>query len=445
MSIEAAKKILGEAPDDIPEIYYYPVKDKYWIKNGRGQFAGHKFWHVRARLKEQRLNDLEINQLLLAIQKDHDVDFVSEVAGWSQGVHEDGGRRILVPAEQYRIPPKQGEWPTVRKVLLGMFGEDQSEWFLGWLQQWVKAYYDYAWMPGQVVLLVGPTVAGKSLLQTFLSYLFGDCEADPLPWMTGKSDFNGELVGVPHLKIEDKFAESTKAVKDALRENAKAIAVNKSHRIRKMYQDAFTACPLWRATFSCNPTFESMSVAPPVDEHTKNKISLLWCSRTTMPMPTNTHKEQEVFFQQLRSEAPALIYYLLKEHAVSEDMECPEKRMGVRGYHHPKALAAAENSSFEGQRMESIREALQRWQKDNGKNKGFGAASTKDGGRLWQGTPTGLKAVLDGRGLANDFKTAGSLGRLLANRSRLKGQGVTRHPDRTYSIEYDDELGAQVS
>jgi hypothetical protein len=423
MSIEDAKRILGEDPNDLPEIYYHPERMKFWVRNSRGEYVSYPMNHIRAHLKRLRLGAEEINEEIFRIRHECDVEAVASIAGKRKGIHESQGKRILVPKEQNRIKPTKGEWPTIDKVLSGMFGKEQKEWFLGWLKQWICAYHNFGWMPGQVLVLVGPPNAGKSLLQALLDHLFGGERGKPLEWMTGNK-FNIELVGIPHLCIEDEFADSEKKVKDALRERAKAIAVNQFHRIEGKHQTAFTADPLWRLTISCNPVWESMAVIPPVDETTQNKISLLWCKRSKMPMPTKTCQEREAFMEQLKAETPALVHYLLEEHVVSEKMACPEGRFGVRGYHHPKALEAAEGASPEGQRMELIFDALAR-----------------NGYTTWQGTPQQLLDLLHKVDLKYDFKTANSLGRLLTNRTKLPNKRVTPLARRTYKIEIpkDDE------
>ena len=61
MNLEAAKRILGEAPDDLPEIHYFPRSGKYWIRNGRGRFVEYPYTHVKGRLSEVRLNSGEIS------------------------------------------------------------------------------------------------------------------------------------------------------------------------------------------------------------------------------------------------------------------------------------------------------------------------------------------------------------------------------------------------
>ena len=47
------------------------------------------------------------------------------------GLHLLGGKKVLVPREQRRIEPKEGDWSTLKKYLHGMLGDDQLEWYQG--------------------------------------------------------------------------------------------------------------------------------------------------------------------------------------------------------------------------------------------------------------------------------------------------------------------------
>ena len=224
--IEEASRMMNVTPIALPEAHYFPKKNKFYMLDARGKYVEYTTPYLKARCSKHRLNRQETAAFVEETAYERVIDVVTEIAGMRQGVNDMYGKRVLVPREQVRIQPKPGDWSTVKAVLYNMLGEEQTEWLLGWLSVWAKAYHDYSWAPGQVVVLIGPTVAGKSLLQKYLTHLFGGLTVDPLPWMTGKSDFNGELVGACHLAIEDKFADQSKVVKDSLRENAKAIAVN---------------------------------------------------------------------------------------------------------------------------------------------------------------------------------------------------------------------------
>jgi|TARA_B110000495_G_C23031268_1_gene614244 hypothetical protein len=432
---EAFSSISETYENPTQDIYYFAKMDKFLVKDSRGIFVAYKRDYLQYEFSDKGFSKKISRSLIHQIQSDNVVDAYLDIAGHPVGLVRNSENRILVPAEQRRIEPKKGNWPTIKKVLFNMLSKDQYEWFLGWLQVWLQAYYAYSWAPGQVLVLIGEPAAGKSLLQRLLSYIFGGKFVDPTPWVTGQTEFNSELAGCPHLVIEDRFADSTKKIKDSIRERSKSIAVNEYHRIRGLYKEAISINPLWRLTISCNATAESMGVIPPIDESTKNKVSLLWCSKARMPMATNTHIQKKRFMDRLEKEMPALIYYLLKEFKIKDRHQCKERRMGVGAYHHPNALKKAEDSSYYGQKMCIVIDALKAWAPENCFiNHEISLPKVQDGTE-WTGTPSELLQIICRiPSFRNEFKASNSLGRILQNRVDLKTGEVTKNADRTYTI-----------
>jgi hypothetical protein len=115
-------------------------------------------------------------------------------------------------------------------------------------------------------------------------------------------------------------------------------------------------------------------------------------------------------------------------HEVSEGMKDEQdRRMLVRGYHHPIATKLAEESSEEGQRMSAIKECLRKFQQIV---------------HEWEGTPTELLDILKAKGIERNASPT-SIGRLLTNRSKLPVDQVTfqgnKNGKRTYLINLREE------
>ena len=424
--------------DPTQGIFFHPKMDKFLMKDSRGKYTPYKRDFISRQFASKGFSKSEVKSIIHDIQFNKVIEACLEVAGHPVGITGSFDNRILVPAEQRRIDPKKGNWETLEKVLFNMFGKDQFEWFLGWLKIWLEAYYSYSWAPGQVLVLIGEPAAGKSLLQRIISYIFGERVEDPTQWITGLTEFNSELAGCPHLVIEDRFADSSKKVKDSIREHAKSIAVNEHHRIRGLYKDAISINPLWRLTISCNSTSESMAVIPPIDESTKNKVSLLWCSKAKMPMATNTSVQKKRFMDRLKKEMPALIYYLLNEFKIKARHKCKEQRMGVGAYHHPNALQQAEDSSYNGQKMCVIKDSLKQWLDTNFFFGNEDSLPKVQKDSTWTGTAAQLLHIVErNQSYRREFKASNSLGRVLQNRVDLMTGEVTKNPDRTYTVKLD--------
>ena len=131
------KKIKEEMDKVIhaPELWYSPDHDKIWMKDARGTFVGYRKGAVNSQLKYEFDMDKESTEPLFAkVYQEHVVDLVTKIGGRRQGLHEIGGMNVLVPSEQRRIEPVKGDWEVIRAYMVGMLGEEQFEWYKGWLQ-----------------------------------------------------------------------------------------------------------------------------------------------------------------------------------------------------------------------------------------------------------------------------------------------------------------------
>ena len=195
-------------------------------------------------------------------------------------------------------------------------------------------------------------------------------------------------------------------------------------------QTAFTASPCSRLLICCNYTEDSVSVIPDIDESTRNKISILNCSRKQMPMPARTAKERDAFMGQLKSEMPKFIHYLLNEHVITDDLsDLEEERMGVRGYHNEEAMRFVESYSYDGSRLLTIIDCLKQYHKSED--------------NLWRGNSSALLSFLNQSGV--ELKaTATSIGRFLNQRIESGCQLIKKVGHREYEIEMKESTAKEV-
>jgi hypothetical protein len=176
--------------------------------------------------------------------------------------------------------------------------------------------------------------------------------------LTGATAFNGEWAEATHLVVEDEFAENSKRLREQVKEQVKAIAVNKCQRIHPKGRQAMSVIPFWRMTISCNPITESLAVLPILDDSVTNKISLLWTSRLKMPMAAATPDEKSRLWAKIESEFPALIDELLKLKDVPKRLRDPEGRFTIRAHHHPQAKEQIDRLTPEGELLQNIFESI---------------------------------------------------------------------------------------
>ena len=403
-----------------PIILYSAENNKFWMEDVRGKFVGYQKGAVSARLEfEYSYNERDLKEFFAHVYKDDVIDFVTAIGGWKKGLHEIGSKKVLVPHEQRRINPVKGECEIISKLLLEMLGQEQFEYYKGWLKTWLASFYNYKFTPGQVLILVGETSSGKTLLKDIHNHIF-DGGGQPLKYMTGGTGFNGELCEVCSLYIDDKLNELGTSGKKKLKAECKEIAVAGELRFEFKNKTAFSASPIQRLLICCNYTEDSVSVIPDIDKSTKNKISILCCKRKKMPMPAHTQGEKKAFWGQIESEMPAFLYHVIHEHQITEEFaDLEEERMGVRGYHNEKAMKFVETHSNEGKRLFAIIEALRL------------SDSTKD---EWYGSAGELINKLKDKGIERQA-TATSIGRFLNQRIACGSKLVKKVSQRRYTID----------
>jgi len=406
---------------NLPEIYYSPDNDKLWMKDARSAYVQYPKGAVSSRLDHEfDLSPKDSNALIAQTYKDNVVELVTPIGGLKMGMHMISGNKVLVPKEQRRIQPIKGDWEVIRKFMLGMLGEEQFEWYMGWLQTWLVAYYNYKFVPGQVLICVGETGSGKTLLKSIHNHIF-DGGGQPLKYMTGGTGFNGELCQVCSLHIDDKLNDLGPKGKKKLKAECKELAVAGEWRFEFKNKTAFSASPVQRLAIFFNYTEDSVSVMPDIDESTRNKIIILDCKRKKMPMPTRTQADKDAFWKQIESEMPAFLHHIMEEHVITEEFaDTKEERMGVRGYHNEKALNFVEAYSNEGKRLHAIIEVLR-----------------KENGRSWEGSASELVKILKEE--AKDYKsTPTSIGRFLNQRIACGSKLVKMVGHRKYWIDVQD-------
>jgi len=406
-----------------PVILYSADNDKFWMVDGRGKFVGYRKGAVSGRLEfEYSYNELDRKECFAHLYRDCVIDCVTAIGGWKKGLHEIGSKKVLVPYEQRRIKPVKGEWEIMNKLLLGMFGQEQFEYYKGWLKTWLASFYNYKFTPGQVLILVGETSSGKTLLKDIHNHIF-DGGGQPLKYMTGGTGFNGELCEVCSLHIDDKLNDLGDIGKKKLKAECKEISVAGQLRFEAKNKTAFNASPCFRLLICCNYTEDSVTVIPDIDESTKNKISILNCKRNRMPMPSRKPDERAAFWKQIESEMPAFLYHVIHEHEITEEFaDLEEERMGVRGYHNEKAMKFVETHSNEGKRLFAMIEALRL------------SDSTED---EWCGSAGELMNKLNDKGIEKRA-TATSIGRFLNQRIACGSKLVKKVGQRRYTIDLTD-------
>ena len=336
-------------------VYFDPGGKCYWVENSRGDWIGINESNLIRRLKaagfSARRGDGQLisdaDRKLIDIQTDCDVAYAGPLAGYFRGPHEVCGQRILVTASPHVIQPIEGAWPIIEKLLDNLLIDevaDQRPYLFGWLKFSRESLQSGVSRPGQALVLAGERECGKSLLQKIITEAVGGRVAKPYRYMTGGTDFNGELFAAEHLSIEDELSSRYVTKRRAFGARIKEFTVNEVQSFHPKHRQAMSLTPLWRLTISVNDEPENLLILPPIDESIADKLMLLRASKKPMPMSTKTATEKKVFWSTIMAEMPAFLD-AVENFVVPADLKC--ERFGIRTFHHPLLLRCVDELSPE--------------------------------------------------------------------------------------------------
>lgn len=283
-----------------------------------------------------------LEECLLAYQRHNKAHSFGKLSGHKAGLYEMASQRFLVLDGAKPTVATKGEWPTLAEYLNQLLGPVQLPHFLGWLQQGRRSIFGTTVLPGQVVVLSGKHGIGKSFLQShIITVMFGGRQADPFDYMSGVTDFNGELFGADHLAVEDKFFKSDMDTRRKFGARLKELAVNHFQRCHTKGQTALFLQPKWRVSISLNPDRENLNVLPPLDESVKDKLMMFSCHAPTCLPAADKWGE---WAGRIAAELPAFAEHV-DNHEVP--LALRHARYGVAEYHCPTLLESVEDNSTE--------------------------------------------------------------------------------------------------
>ena len=403
---EYAVNLQAQTTDNkgIVEAYYDSGRRCYWTTNSRGSWMKINEQSLRRLLKKsgfcgicrkgERLS--EVDQRLSEIQLEQDVAYAGPLAGHRSGVFECYGNTILVTTSPNVIEPKAGDWPVLDRFLENILVDsayDQRCYLYGWLKLTYEALRAERLRPAPVMGIAGPRNSGKSLLQNLFTVILGGRIAKPYRYMSGHTDFNGELFGAEHLMVEDEAPSTDLRSRRALGAHIKAFTVNQTQSCHVKNRQALTLAPFWRVSISVNDEPENLMILPPISDSENDslgdKIILLRANLAEMPMPTETLEQREGFWQTLISELPAFLHFLLNWE-VPKELRHP--RYGMKTWHHPELLLALDALAPETRLLSLIDEVLfTEHENELGGGNLVTRSRTKDS---WQGTAEELESLL---------------------------------------------------
>lgn len=313
---------------------------RFWVENSKANWKALPLPMFKKYLKSQRyastrtaeaiadgqiLSDLD--QEIMDTMLESGIDYAGPMAGRYRGIHRWGSTSALVTEDPYYISPVEGDFPIFQAFLKDFLKTekgDQWHYFLGWMQDSLRAYYDGDGHKGLTLVLAGSVNSGKSRLKDFIKTMLGNREALAMANMTGKDMFNRELAECAVWSIDDEAADTRPSERAKFAAEVKKVTGNTGLRTRGMHKEGMTLEPMTRLIICVNSEPDKIVVLPELSEDVEDKILILKSELETWPMPMNNWDEKKAFVQTVESELPAFIYYMLNQY------ELPAAYVGAR-------------------------------------------------------------------------------------------------------------------
>jgi hypothetical protein len=310
------------------------------------------------------------------VQVENFVRYAGPIAGHKRGPVISRDSLLLVTSGPSIIKAKSGTFPTIKAFLRALLGEGehgkrQLAAIMGWLQIARKSLLAGKRRPGQALVLAGPIACGKTvLIKLIITLCLGGRTASPYRYLTGKTGFNGDLIGAEVLVIDDECGSTRIEARRALGDGIKNSLFAASVRVEAKHKNAFDVSPLWRLVIAVNDEPESLLVLPPLAHDLADKLMILRCSKA---VPEGIDFDE--WETAIKSELPAFLHAVESHTIAPEDAE---PRCGIRSFWNPEIVAAVSELAPEAQLMQLI----------------DAAATTGAVALPWAGTAATLKALL---------------------------------------------------
>jgi hypothetical protein len=360
---------------------FFDSKGQYWLKMTSGFVAlgkdDVKLHALRAGVDEKPENNLTaIESLFWRAQTFRMVAYAGPLAGHKAGPFmRTGGENILVTNQcnVFDRPKAKGKsFPFIEGVIEALF-DSGHEHVIAWLSVALRSLLKGDFSPGQMLALAGPPGCGKSFFHYLVTELLGGRMAKPYQFLTGKTNFNGDLARAEHLVIEDEAASTDIRTRRNFGSMLKQFTVAEEMHVHDKGKIAFTAPTFKRLTLSVNDEPENLMILPPFDASISDKVMLLQCRDAKGVL----HEDRAANKAEIAKELPAFHSFLVS-HRVPKSIACP--RFGVVAYHHEGLLRSVGETSPEVRLVSLIDEVL------------FGAG--KRDVSEWEGTATELEMAL---------------------------------------------------
>lgn len=361
----------------VPDFYYHTVKKEFLFRQTAGSDRRRTWIHVPEKTAEDflSLNGVRATKVKgeeqsparemltrVRLHSDRTVQFAGAVAGYPSGFRRMGSFSALITEGPVIPKAVKGDWSLIKAITEGLMSECGG----------VQLPYLYAWMKLSRRMLIGtltrgmpalvfcgPKNCGKSFLQKYIITPFlGGRTARANSFMSGGTQFNGDLLGAEHLMLSDEKSDTAAMSRRSMGSMVKVIVADEDQRIRAMYSEAACFNPFWRLTVSLNNELETIMQLPIMDDSMEDKMMLFSVNKFEWPVYASTPEECKAFAEAVLAQIPAFCWYLENEFVIPSSLlvekDGSPARFGVACYHSPSILSCLTEVSPEFRLLELI-------------------------------------------------------------------------------------------
>ena len=326
------------SPNPLDDLHYDPNSGQWWTRNAWGDYAQINGERVRTHFTESGVSPTkdqtgasDVDRELLRRTRDTRIRYAGSVAGHQAGLYD----KVLVTDSVAPLPAVPGFSGRLQTYLHNLLDQNDDQYWrlIYWLALRRQAVLTGTWRASQALALVGPAACGKSFVQAqVITKLLGGRIAKPYRYMSGATEFNGDLFAAEHLCISDEAPGRDIHSRRSLGSHIKSMLFDIDQSCHPKNRQAITLRPIWAMSISLNDEPENLQVLPPLDPSLMDKLIILRCVRHALPWPG---PEIQVLREIIDTELSAFAHYLdgltVPEHLV-------EPRCGLKAYQHPAIL-----------------------------------------------------------------------------------------------------------
>jgi hypothetical protein len=333
------------SPDKAEPPFLYDGKHHYfWRKERDGlRYVSVTSDRGCAMLTAGGLTHEAAQSVLNDIVTGHVVDIGLSLAGYRVGIHHVNGRRILVPRSFTLIEPKEPKSPEdfrhIMAIINGLL-EEEASYLLAHLKLDYLALSEGRLSGSTAVFIVGPIDCGKSvLLDHIITPLLGGRKGNAYGYLSGKTNFNDELIGCEVHAIDDGNPFDTLEARKRFGNAIKEAVASGSMWCHPKGVAGFTVPAYRRLFILANP--DDLELMPELSESLMDKIMILQAHTFKMPdncLPLPAWGDvgaRERFVATLKNELPYFIHCLLNW---SIPADVAERRFGLVAYKNEEIM-----------------------------------------------------------------------------------------------------------